>query len=126
MLDSFFNSIFGSVIDASPLGGLALVCFVLTLIVTIIYKLFTDQRRLKAIKDETNEIKKRMKDYKDDPQKVMQLQKEMMSKSMESMKHSLKPMIITFLPLIIIFGWLRGVYGDDGYTVRLWFISSWL
>ena len=52
-------------------------------------------------------MQKKMKAAKGDPQKAMRLQKEAMSVNMDYMKQSFKPTLITFLPIIIIFGWLN-------------------
>ena len=123
VFDSFFNSILGGVIEASPLGGILFISFLITLIITLLYKVFTNQEAMKAIKDELKEMRKEMKEFKEDPQKMMELQKKSMKKSMEQMKHSMKPMLITMIPLIIIFGWLRSVYAETGALI---FGLSWL
>jgi len=117
MLDSFFNAIFGVIIEAWPLGGVLVVSFVLTLLVTIIYKYMTDQRRLKEMKDEMKDLRNQMKQHKGDQAKLMEIQKQSMQKSMEQMKHTFKPMLITFLPLIVIFSWLRNTYDPVGTLI---------
>jgi len=44
-----------------------------------------------------------------------------MTCSMELMKHSFKPMIFTFLPLILIFWWIRGIFLETAIAdVWLW------
>jgi len=48
-----------------------------------------------------------MKEMKDRPEEMIKMQKEAMSSNMEYMKHSLKAMLITFLPVILIFGWMN-------------------
>ena len=124
VLDSFFNKIFGGIIESSPLGGLIFISFILTFLITLAYKFMTDQVLMKSVKGEMKDIRKQMKEYKDDPTKVMELQKKSMERSMAQMKNSFKPMIITFIPLIIIFGWLRGVYAE--LEISFIGISSWL
>ena len=52
-----------------------------------------------------------MKLHKESPQKVMELQKQAMEKNLVLMKHSMKPTLYTFIPLIIIFGWIRTTFG---------------
>ena len=44
----------------------------------------------------------------------------MMGFSMELMKHSFKPMLITFVPLILLFWWLRGIYAETSI------VSTWI
>jgi len=108
VLDSFFNSVFGGVIESSPLGGLIFISFVLTLLITLAYKFMTDQKLMKSVKEDMKSIRKQMKEFKDEPDKVMELQKKSMEMSMSQMKNSFKPMLITFIPLIIFFGGLWG------------------
>ena len=123
VFDSFFNSIFGGIIGMNPLGAILLISFILTLVITLLYKVFTDQKALKAIKDEMKEMREEMKNFKNDPQKMIELQKKSMQKSLEQMKHTIKPMLITMIPLIIIFGWLRTAYTEIGVLI---FGLSWL
>ena len=65
---------------------------------------------MKELKELQKEYNKKLKENKENPDVMMRIQKDMMSSSMELMKHSFKPMIITSLPLIILFIWIRGVY----------------
>jgi len=79
----------------------------ISLLITIAYKLFTDQKLMKELKEDMKKAQKEMKEFSKDPAKVMNMQKEAMKKNMEYLKHSMKPTLITFLPIIIIFGWLN-------------------
>jgi len=116
--------VFGWAINWSSLGGLFIVAFTLTLLITLVYKFMTDQKALKSMKAEMKELRKDIKEFKEDPQKVMALQKKSMESSLKQMKMTLKPMIITFIPLIIMFGWLRGVYTD--LPIKFLGITSWM
>lgn len=123
MLDSFFNSVFGWLISWSPKGALIIICFLLTLLTTLVYKYATNQKWVKQMKDEMAVLQKQMKEQKNNPKKMMEIQKELMEKNMKFMMHSFKPLIYTFVPLLILFGWLRGVYQDMG---RILFGLSWI
>lgn len=122
MLDSFFNLIFGFLINWSPLVGLLIISFILTLLTSLSYKFLTNQKELKQHKEDMNKLQKEIKELKDNPQKMMEKQKEIMEKNLKMMKYSIKPMLITFIPLIIIFGWLRLTYTPLG---KLIFGLSW-
>jgi len=63
--------------------------------------------------------KQQMKEHKDDSSKVMEIQKLSLEKNMKYMMHSFKPTLFTFVPLIIIFTWLRTTYS----TIQLPFLS---
>jgi uncharacterized membrane protein (DUF106 family) len=105
--------------------NLLLVSFLITGLITLAYKFFTDQKLMKELKEETKRIQKEMKEFKDHPEKVMALQKKSMENLMKTMTSSLKPTIITFIPIIIIFGWLRTYYTDLGNPDIL-FGLTWL
>ncbi|MBT4334641.1 DUF106 domain-containing protein [archaeon] len=124
MLDSIFNSMFGSMIEAHPTATLIFISFLLTLFVSVFYKIFTDQKLMKALKEEMKEIRSDLKKFAHDPEKTLQLQKISMQKSMEHMKHTMKPTLITMLPLLVVFSWLRKTFVDIELSF-LWF-NSWL
>ena len=114
VLDSFFNSIFGGLIAWNPIATLAIISFLLMLFATLIYKYFTDQEALKSIKQEMKEIQNEMKESKHDTQKVMELQKKSFQKTIETFKHQIKPMLITFIPFVLLLPLLRDAYTPYG------------
>ena len=114
VLESFFDLIFGWAVNISPLFGMIFISFILTLIVTLIYKYTTDQKSMKDLKDELKNLQKKMKEHKEDNSKMMEIQKEAMEKNIKYMKHTFVPMILTFLPIIIIFGWIKAEYAEEG------------
>lgn len=106
-LTEFFNLIFGWLVEWNALGALIIITFLMTLIVTLIYKYATNQEAMKSAKDEMKEIQKKIKEAKDDPNKMMEHNKELMQKQMTMFKESFKPMLITLLPILLLFGWLN-------------------
>jgi len=117
MLNSFFDLIFGFLINLSPLAGLLVVSLILTLITSLSYKFLTNQEEMKEQKDNISRLQKELKLLKDDPKKMMEKQREIMEINMKMMKHNIKPMLITFIPLIIIFSWLRTTYEPFGKLI---------
>jgi len=69
---------------------------------------------MKEIKQEMKDLQKKMKEFKDQPEKAMAIQKQIMEKTMKQMMQSIKPTLITFLPIILIFTWLRSYYENIG------------
>lgn len=125
VLEGFFDSIFGNMVKTAPLTTLIGISIVITFIVTIAYKYFTDQALMKSLKEDTKRLQSEMKNHKDNPTKMMEIQKEAMDKNLKYMMHSLKPTIITLIPLLIIFTWLRNSYKDLSLNF-LGFIDSWI
>ena len=61
-----------------------------------------------------------MKKYRDNPEKMLELNKKMMADMPEQLKHSFKPMIVTIVPLLIFFAWLKSTYATTIIA------SSWI
>ena len=114
VLDNFFNIIFGWTIKIGPLFGIIFISFLITLLSTLAYKYFTDQNALKLLKEDHKRIQEEMKKHKDDAKKIAELNKEALQKSLEPFKHQIKPLLITFIPFILIFAWLRTAYVNTG------------
>ncbi len=128
MFDSFFNLIFGPIMNLPAPLNLFIISSILTGLITLAYKYLTDQTKMKELKDEMKDMQKKMKEMKDHPDKVMSMQKDAMKKNMEYMKHSMKPTLFTFVPIIIIFGWLRSFFDAQAAagTPFSFFGLSWL
>lgn len=124
MFDGFFNAIFGKLIQWQPLLGLIIICLIFTLIVTLIYKFTTNQTLMKELKAKLKSHQAEMKTFKNDPQKLMAIQKEAMEANMKYMMQSFKPMLFTFIPVIIMWSWLRTVY--EATTISFIGITSWI
>ncbi len=122
VFDAFFNSIFSWAIQISPLFGIFFVSAVITLLTTLVYKYATDQKVLKALREDLSRLQKEMTQEKHNPQKMGELNSQIWQKNLESMKHGLKPMIITFIPVIIIFQWMRATFAPYGNVL---FFLGW-
>lgn len=114
VLDGFFNTLLGPILSLPDPLGVLIICFILTLLITLLYKYMTDQELMKTLKAEMKSMQQEMKKLKDQPDKVMKMQKEAMSKNMKYFMHSMKPNLISFIPIIFIFSWLRKYYLDLG------------
>ncbi|MFC2136002.1 EMC3/TMCO1 family protein [Bacteroidota bacterium] len=108
MLEGLLNPVFNPLLDLGYFWAILIISFVLTLLITLIYKYVTDQELMKSLKTEMKELQKELKQLtKTNPSKAMAHQKKVMEKNMQYMKHSFKPTLYTFIPIIIIFGWLN-------------------
>lgn len=102
-----------------PLVVILLVSFFLSLMIVMFHKFFTDQEKLKKIKEEIDEMRDRLKVMQKEVRKedsdvtqeeMMALQKKMMSKSFERTKDTMKVSLFTFIPIIFIFGFMNSHY----------------
>jgi uncharacterized membrane protein (DUF106 family) len=81
--------------------------FFITVIITTIYKYTTDQDLMKSLKSEMKELQAEMKELKHDPKKMMEVQKKAMATNTKYMGQSLKSTLYTFVPIILLFGWMN-------------------
>ncbi len=112
-LDIPLNFIFGPLLYLPAFWAIALIAFLISLIIVIIYKYTTDQDLMKQIKDEIKALQKQAKELKHDPDKAMQVNKKAMEANMNYMKHTFKPTLITIIPIFLIYGWLSANFAYD-------------
>jgi uncharacterized membrane protein (DUF106 family) len=118
--NSLLDPVFMPLLGLHPVLSICIIAFVISLLIVIVYKKFTDQDLMKRLKAEIKELQTEMKTLKDQPDQMMKVQKRAMETNMKYMMKSFKPTLITFLPIIIIFGWLNAhlafvplVVGED-------------
>ncbi len=107
-LYSFLNPVLGPLLKLPPILAILIISGLVALMITLINKYATDQTLMKDIRTRQKSIQKRMKEAKNEPEKLSKIQKESMELSGKQMKASLKSMLFTFVPAILIFGWLSG------------------
>ena len=114
--------------SANPKLSIIILSFFVTLFMTLVTKYFTNQNRMKELKEIQKASQMKLKENKGNPEEMSKIQKEIMGYSMEMMKHSFKPMLITFLPLLIFFWWIRGIYASTslGGGWIWWYIGAGL
>ncbi|MBU2612719.1 MAG: DUF106 domain-containing protein [Nanoarchaeota archaeon] len=104
------------------LGMIAIVLFI-SVGTTIIQKYATDQKTLKELKKEQKILQKQMKEFKDDPQKVMELQKKQFEFIPKTMKLSMRAIAYTGIPFILFFRWFSDYFVSAGNPVFLGFMG---
>ena len=109
---------------ANPKLSIIVISFLVTLAMTLVTKKFTNQNRMKELKDIQKACQIKLKDNKGNPEEMGKIQKEMMACSMELMKHSFKPMFFTLIPLLILFWWIRGIYTPLLSSWIWWYIGT--
>lgn len=99
-----------SFVQWNPLISIIVFSFIITLILTFLYKKLISKEKMDELKGRQKELREKMKENRDNPEKLSEIQKEMMQASMASMKLTFKPMAITFIPIILIIYGLRNLY----------------
>ncbi|MEO2116855.1 MAG: EMC3/TMCO1 family protein [Methanocaldococcus sp.] len=105
-----------------PALAILIIAIIVSLIINIATKLLVDQKRVAELKKEIQEFQVKFKKMSKNPEMLEKLQEEqqrIMQLNAELMKMSFKPMIYTWLPIILIFIYLRHVYGFGGVYQEL-------
>jgi uncharacterized membrane protein (DUF106 family) len=113
VFETLLDPVFSPLLKLPPVLAILIISMVISLVITIVYKYMTDQAMMKDLKQRQKDFQKKMKSLRSEPEKLMKVQKEAMSVNMQYMKQSFKPTLITFLPIIIIFGWLNANMAFD-------------
>ena len=97
---------------ANPALTVLIIAFIVSLITTIANKYLVDQDELNAQQSEMKEFNKKLKDAqkRGDGKEIAKLQAqqaELMKNQTAMMTNQFKPMIVTMVPIILIFFWMR-------------------
>ena len=104
---TFLDPVFNPLLVLPIFWVVILMAFLITLLITLIYKWTTNQSLMKQLKTELKELQKEMKELRDHPEQMMAVQKQAMQTNMKYMGQSMKSTLYTFLPIILIFGWMN-------------------
>lgn len=106
VFENLLHPVLGPLLNLPSLYAILILSFSISLLITIIYKFTTNQSLMKDLKDEMKEFQKEMKELRQNPEEMMKVQKKAMQTNMKYMSHSMKSTLYTFIPIIIIFGWM--------------------
>ncbi|MBI4215056.1 DUF106 domain-containing protein [archaeon] len=102
----------------------ALIGIAVSLGSALVSKKLVNQKRMKEIRGRMSNLQKRTADAKkrNDIEEIKKLEeenKQMLPLMKEMMIGSVKPMAITFLPLILVLGFMGSTYGNSGLIVDI-------
>src|SRR3989344_4199474 len=109
----FLNIVFAPLLKLPLLWVIVTLSIIVSLIIILITKFTTDQVLMKKLKDDLKSHQKQIKELRNEPAKAMEVQKKTMELNMKYMMHSLRPTIITFIPIILIFGWMSSTFAFE-------------
>ncbi len=113
----------GSLLQWNLTFGMLIIVFMISLIISIAQKYLTDQETLKEIKKEQKALREEMNLVKDDPAKIMELNKKQMQKIPLVFEASMRPLIYTAIPFIIFFRWFNDFFISIGNPKFFGFLS---
>jgi len=105
---------------SNPKTAIIILSFAVTLLITIVSHFMTDKELMRSIKAKQKSLREEMKKFKDDPAKMMEINKKMMEDMPHQLKQSMKISLVTILPLLFVFKWLRNSFALTAIA------SSWI
>jgi uncharacterized membrane protein (DUF106 family) len=123
VLESVFNFLFGWTINFNQTFAIFFVTAVFTLLSTLVYKFTTKQDMIKKLKEETKQMNKEIRSSVNNPKKVKEIEKKLWENNITLFKQNLIPMIITLVPFLLLFGWLKTAF--EVYTEPLFGYFGW-
>lgn len=103
--------------------GMLILILILTTITVLIQKYTTDQQTLKELKAKQKEINKKSKEFRHDPQKMLEMQKELGPITIQMLKLNARSMAYTAIPLILFFRWFMDFFNALGDPSFLGFMN---
>jgi uncharacterized membrane protein (DUF106 family) len=103
--------------------GMVIITAILSIFLTLVQKYTTDQSLLREIKKEQKILQAQMKEFKDHPDKLLELQKKQFSFIPKTFEITMRPLIYTSVPIILFFRWFH-----DYFTlvdVKIFGFFSW-
>ena len=107
------------IIQTYPIWSIITISLLVTLFTTLVTHFVQDKKIMKEIKERQKWIREEMKKYKDNAEKMAELNKLMVKDLPIQMKQAFKPLMITLIPLLILFVWLRGTF-EATTIVKTW------
>ena len=109
-------------IKSNPRTSIVVISLLISFFISVVNYFVIDKERMREIKARQKEIQIEMKEHQKagNHEQMAVLQKEMMSNIGASFKQSFKPMLITIIPILVLFTLIRSTFIDTAIA------KSWL
>jgi uncharacterized membrane protein (DUF106 family) len=120
---SILDPVFGALLNWNLTMGMIIVVFILSLIMSLIQKYTTDQKALKELKADQKKLQDEMQKCKDNPQKLMELNKKQFDFMGQTFKITMNSLVYTAVPFILFFRWFGDYFHDMNF--KFFGLLSW-
>jgi len=114
----------GVLLNWNILYGMLILVAGIALLTTVAQKYGTDQATLKELKKQQKEISTKAKEFRHDPQKALEIQKELGPITMKMFKLSSRMIIFTGIPILLLYRWFMDYFLTIGSPKVFW-IFNW-
>ncbi len=105
--------------------GMIIIVFVLTLITSLVQKATIDKEAMQQLKKEQKALNEEMKLHKENPQKMMELQKKSFEFIPRTFELTFKSSLFTIAPLILLFRWFSDYFTTNPGSIFNFFSWFW-
>ena len=106
----------GSLLDWHLNLGFSIVVIFFTLLTTLLQKYLTDQKLLKHLREEQKAIQAQMKQFRDHPEKLLEMNRKSMEITMKIMPVTMRPVMYTTVPFLLLLRWFGDYFTVIGTT----------
>ncbi len=107
---SLFDPVLGTLLNWNLLYGMLLLILLINVVLIFLQKYVTDQESLKSLKKEQKEFQKDLQQYKDDPAKMIEMNKKQWEFFKETFTLSMRPTLFTLIPFVLLFRWFQDYF----------------
>ena len=124
---SILNPTAGALLNWNVTFGMLILVFLISVFTMLVQKYATDQETLKELKKEQKILNEQMKEFKNHPEKLMELQKKQLEFIPKTFKLTSRAMVFTAVPFILLFRWFNDYFSalEDlrffGFMTWFWF-----
>ena len=103
----------------TPLLFTIIVAFTTSFLSQLAFSVFTDKKFVNESKEKIKSMQKKLLSMKPSSDEYSKLQTEMLDLNMQLMSHTMKPTLITMVPFLILFMWVKSIIPVNQPLVKL-------
>ncbi len=115
----------GRILDYNINMGMIAIVAVITLLLTLVQRFTTNQNELKKLKEEQKILKEQMQEFKNEPEKLLELNKKQLEFIPRTWELTLPPLLYTFVPIILFFRWFSDYFANNPTKIFGFFSWFW-
>ena len=115
----------GALLDFDVSWGMVIISGIISLFITLIQKYTVDNDTLRELKKEQKILQEQMKQFKDNPEKLLELQKKQFEFLPKTMNLTMRPLIYTAIPIILFFRWFNDYFAAFTPPLKIFGFFSW-
>jgi uncharacterized membrane protein (DUF106 family) len=114
----------GRLLSFNPNLGMIIISLFISILISIVQKYTTDQEALRELKKEQKAMQEEMKKYRDNPDKMLEVQKKQMELMPRQFELTMSSSLYTIVPIILFFRWFSDYFTANSSVKLLGFLMA--